>query len=235
MASAGMIVSLATACWAQTADELVAKNLASRGGADRLRAIATIRMTGTISFGETMSPITVEMRRPSQIREEFQMQGTTVVRAFDGTTGWEMQKNVAQAVELTGGELDNIREEAENAIGGALLDYAKKGSKVEALGKGTFEGKPVYKLKVTTHMGTAITQYLDAATYLEIHEEIERSADGKLVTITENVGDYREVDGIKFAHLFVSGRKENPTATKLQVGKMELGVPIKASEFEMAK
>lgn len=237
IARTGMFVALASVCWAQTADELIAKNLAARGGADRLRAIETIRMTGTITFGDTASPISVEMRRPSQIREEFQTQGTTVVRAFDGTRGWQMEKSAdkSQVRELAGGELDNIREEAENAIGGALLDYAKKGSKVEALGKDTFEGKPVYKLKITTSMGTTIMQYLDAATYLDIREEIERSANGKLVTITETVGDYREVDGIKFAHLFVSGTKENPTATKLQVEKMELGVPIEAGEFAMPK
>jgi hypothetical protein len=233
----GMFVALAAVCWAQTADELIAKNLAARGGAEKLRAIETIRMTGTISFGDAVSPITVDMRRPGQIREEFQTQGTRVVRAFDGATGWELQKNAdkSQVRELAGGELDNIREEAENAIGGALLDYAKKGSRVEALGKDTFDGKPVYRLRITTHMGTGITQYLDAATYIDIHEEIERSANGKLLTITETVGDYREVNGIKFAYLFVSGTKENPAATKLQVEKMELGVPIEASEFAMPK
>jgi len=128
--------------------------------------------------------------------------------------------------------LNNIREEAENAIEGPLLDYAKKGRKVEALGKDTVAGKPVFKLRITTGLGTGITQFLDANSYLEIHEEIERSANGKLITIVEDVGDYREVDGVKFAHSFVSGTRDDPKASILQIEKMQLNVPVDAGTFD---
>lgn len=227
----------ASLAWSQTADELVAKNIAARGGAEKLRAIQTMRFTGTISFGEESSPITVKARRPGQIREDFKVQSTDMTRAYDGARGWQAQKKgeESKAEELTGGEADNIREEAENAIEGPLLDYSKKGSKVETLGRDTWDGKPVFKLKITTHMGTSITQFLDAATFLQIHEEIERTMNGKLVTIVEDVGDYREVNGIKFAHRFVSGPKDNPKASTLQVDKMELSVPVDAGEFAMPK
>src|SRR5262249_22971774 len=116
-------------------------------------------------------------------------------------------------------------------IEGPLLDYAKKGSKAEFLGKDTVGGKPVFKLKITTKMGTSITQFLDASSYLEIHEEIERSANGKLVMIVEDVSDYRDVNGVKFAHRFVSGTKENPTASTLQIEKMQINVPVEAQTF----
>lgn len=232
-----LVLSLAAMGWAQSADELVTKNLAARGGAEKLRAIRTMLVTGTISFGKESSPMTVKMRRPNQIREEFKMQETEIVRAYDGSTGWQSQKSGDQSKvdALSGGEADNIREEAENAIGGALLDYAKKGSKVESLGKDTWGGKPAYKLKITTHMGTSIVQYLDATSYLELYEEIERTVDGKLTTIVEEVSDYREAGGVKFAHRFVSGTKEEPHATTLQVEKMEVDVPIEASVFAIPK
>jgi hypothetical protein len=222
---------------AQTADELVAKNVATRGGAEKLRAIQTMRMTGTISFGDSSSPILVEARRPRQIREEFSDGGTAMVRAYDGTTGWVTQRKGTEGntEAMSGGEADNIREEAENAIEGPLLDYAKKGSKAEVLGRDTWDGKPVYKLKITTRMGTTITQFLDAGSYLEIHEEIERTVNGKLILIVEDVGDYRDVAGAKFAHRFVSGTTANPHATSLQIDKMELNVPIYDSVFVMPK
>ena len=90
----------------------------------------------------------------------------------------------------------------------------------------------IFKLKITTSLGTSITQFLDAASYLEIHEEIERSANGKLITIVEDVGDYREVDGVRFAHRFVSGTREDPTASKLQIDKMQLNTPADAAAFD---
>lgn len=228
---------VASAGWAQTADELITKNLTARGGAKKLRSIRTMKLTGTISFGDATSPIAVQVRRPSQIREDFKVQGNDVTRAYDGSTGWQSEKagDQTKAEALTAGDADNIREEAENAIEGPLLDYARKGSKLEVLGRDKVDGKPVYKLKITTHMGTSITQFLDAASYLEIHEEIERTVDGKLLMIVEDVGDYRDVGGVKFAHRFISGTKENPRATTLQVEKMQLDVPIAASVFAMPK
>jgi len=225
---------LAAPCVAQSVDELVAKNISARGGAEKLRAIQTISMTGTITFGDQNSPITVQIARPSKIREEFAVQGMQITRAYNGSQGWEAQKteDAPQVRDLNGGELNNIREEAENAIEGPLLDYGKKGSKAEYLGKDTVDGKPVVKLKITTSMGTSITQFLDAETYLEIHQEIERSSEGKVVTIVEDVGDYREVNGVKFAHLFVSGSRENPKAVTLKIEKMEVDVPVDGAAFE---
>lgn len=232
MKTSVVIVSLAlvVSSMAQTADELIVKNLAARGGPDKLRAIRTIAMTGTISFGDASSPLTVKAGRPNQIREDFAIDGTSITRAYDGKSGWE--KKGEQARSLEAGELNNIREEAENAIEGPLLDYAAKGSKAEALGKVDLNGKPAYKLKITTGLGTSITQFLDATTYLEIHEEIERSANGSVVTIVEDVGDYRDVNGVKFAHRFVSGTRENPAASTLQIEKMQLNVPIQPSLFD---
>jgi hypothetical protein len=90
----------------------------------------------------------------------------------------------------------------------------------------------VFKLKITTKLGTGITQFLDASSFLEIHEEIERSSQGKLITILEDVSDYRDVAGVKFAHRFVSGTLENPTASKLQIDKMDLNAPVGAGLFE---
>ena len=228
-----VLLNSALVLWAQSADELVAKNVAARGGAEKLRAIKTMVMSGTISFGEEKSPITVKAWRPNQIREEFTVQGTELTRAFDGNTGWQIEKNGEESKLnlMSGGESDNIKEEAENAIEGPLLDYAKKGSKVEALGKDTVEGRPAYKLKITTRGGSSITQFLDGTTYLEIYEEIERSVNGKPMTIVEDVSDYREVGGVKFAHRFVSGPRENPQASTLQIDKMELNVPIAESVF----
>jgi len=231
------LCALSMLCAAQTADELIARNLAARGGAAKLHAIQSMRMTGTISFGDSSSPITVRVKRPTEIREDFKVREVGIVRAFDGAAGWQSQKGdeAPKAEELKGGDLDNIREEAENAIEGPLLDYANKGSKVDFVGKDNLEGKPVYKLKITTHLGTTITEFLDATTYLEIHEEIERATNGKVITIVEDVGDYRDVGGVKFPHLFVSGPKDNPTASRLQIEKTELNVPIAADEFAMPK
>ena len=152
------------------------------------------------------------------------------MRAYDGTIGWEEEPG--QGVEeLTGGALDNIRDEGENAIEGPLLDYAAKGNRVEYLGKETIDGKPCFKLRTTLKDGTTIVQYLDAKSMLEIHEEIDRDVNGKRILIVEDVGDYRDVDGVKLAHSFVSGPKEDPRRTKLTIDKYTLNATVDPQLF----
>lgn len=235
---AAAVLCFSVAGWAQTADKLIAKNLAARGGAQRLRAVRSMVITGTISFGKESSAITVRALRPGRIREDFKIQEAEIARGYDGTTGWLMQKKKGEEKKveiLSGAEGDNIREEAENAIEGPLMDYSKKGSKAEVLGRDHWQGKPVYKLKITTRGGLSITQFLDAQTYLEVHEEIERTVDGKQTVILEDVGDYRGVSGMRFPHRFVSGSKESPGTTLLQIETMRLNVPVDSSLFAVPK
>jgi hypothetical protein len=84
-----VLLAIAASGYAQTADELISKNLAARGRADKLRKIQTMAMSGTISFSGSASRISVKVRRPNQIREEFTIDGAAIVRAFNGASGWE--------------------------------------------------------------------------------------------------------------------------------------------------
>ncbi len=227
-----VVISGANSAGAQSADDLVAKNIAARGGAAKLHSVQTMTMDGTISFGpDASSPLTVHVMRPDKIREDFNIDGRPSVRAYDGKIGWQDMPGGNGVEELSGGALENIRDEGENAIEGPLLDYAAKGNKVEYLGKDSVDGKPCFKLKTTLKGGTTIVQYLDAGSMLEIHEEIDRDVNGQRVTIIEDVGDYRDVDGVRLAHSFVSGTKDDPGRTKLSIAKFTLNQPIEATVF----
>ena len=63
----GLVVAVSTAR-AQTpsVDEIVAKNLAARGGVDKLRALTTMKMTGTVNVQGMDMPLTVMTKRPNR-------------------------------------------------------------------------------------------------------------------------------------------------------------------------
>src|SRR5262245_56083635 len=75
-----------------TADALVARNVAARGGRERLSNVRSIRMTGRLapSGPGVEAPIRLELKRPDRIRMEVTFQGMTGVQAFDGTSGWQI-------------------------------------------------------------------------------------------------------------------------------------------------
>src|SRR5258708_24259271 len=72
----------------QTADELIDKNMKALGGADKIRALKSVRMTGKMKFGPVEAPFTLSKARPEAVRIDFTVQGMTGSQAFDGKTGW---------------------------------------------------------------------------------------------------------------------------------------------------
>jgi hypothetical protein len=76
---------------AQTVDEIVAKHLAARGGAGRIAAIESLRMTAKArAEGGREAVVVREVKRPGRIRLEFTAQGVTGVYAYDGERGWRV-------------------------------------------------------------------------------------------------------------------------------------------------
>jgi outer membrane lipoprotein-sorting protein len=181
-----------------TVDEILAKNAEARGGMEKLRALQGVRFSGKMSVGPMELPFTLTQKRPEMMRLEFTVQGMTGIQAYDGSTGWSvmpfMGKKDPEA--MGGDELKMAKEQAD--FDGQLVDYAKKGHKVELLGKGDVEGTPAHKLKLTAKDGAESTIYIDAETFLEVKREAKRTIQGQEAESTTILGNYQDVDG----HLF---------------------------------
>src|SRR2546428_11497195 len=77
---------------APTVDELVAKNVQAKGGADKLRALQSVRLTGKLLIRQGQVELRyVELKaRPNKIRSEATLQGMTAINAYDGKEGWRI-------------------------------------------------------------------------------------------------------------------------------------------------
>ena len=229
---------LAVSAQAQTVEAIIAKNVAARGEIAKMRAIHSMVLTARLATPDgVQGSLTVRLLRPNRIREEVIFGAMNSTRAFDGQSAWlhSRENNREDVRPLTGGDLENLQDEAENGIDGPLADHAAKGNKVELVGTEAVEGKPCYKLKITLRSGHIQFQYLDQKTYLEIREEIVRTVNGQDTIIEETVGDYRREGGILFAHSFVSGQAGHPERTTLTIDKFDLNPPVDKALFEMPK
>lgn len=229
---AGLISS---AAMAQTADEIIAKNIEAKGGLEKLRAVKTMRITGKMMMGPGMeAPMVIETARPHKMRVEFTFQGMTGIQAYDGTTGWMVMPFMGKKdpEPVAGDDLKQMEEQAD--IDGPLVDYKEKGNQVEYLGKGEVEGTPVHKLKVTKKNGDIQTLYLDADSYLEIKAEGKTKMRGQEIEGETTFGDYKEVGGMVFAHSIQSKMKGGPgPGQTITFEKIEVNPEIPASRFEM--
>ena len=220
---------------AQTLDEIIAKNIAARGGMERWQKVTTLRITGVVNDGGTEIITVQENKRPAKIRSEFTIQGMTGIQAWDGAAGWQLMPfGGRRDPELVSG--DDIKSLIEDAdIEGPLVNWREKGHKVDYLGVESVDGTDAHKLRVTRRTGDLSYIYIDAEHYLEIRVENVRKIRGAESELRTDIGNYETVEGLVIPFLFESGQKGSQNTQKLRITKVEVNVPIEDSRFAFPK
>ena len=220
---------------AQTAEELVARNLQARGGIEKIKAIHSLRMTGKIQQGGGFTALVSSTAvAPNLRRETFTVQGMSDIQAYDGSTGWHISPfGGRKEPELLGeDELRGLVEEAD--FYGPTVDYQKKDNRIEYLGHDSVDGDDVYRLKVTLANGDILYYYLDPETFLEIRVEKVQFIRGSVQETFRNLGSYKQVAGVYFPFSIEAGSKQNPEdAAKITIDKIEANVAVDAQEFKL--
>jgi hypothetical protein len=231
---ASLICLFAVSAFAQTAEELVARNLQARGGIEKIKALKTLRMTASFDASGFKATVGQESKRPGLLRTTFSVQGMTQVQAYDGSVGWQISPFQGRKDPELMGE-DDMRSLVEDAdFDGPLVDAAAKGNKIEYLGHDQVDGDDAYKLKVTLKNGDILYYYLDPDTYIEIQIEKQQFIRGSVRESVTVMGSYKPVNGVMFPFFVESGPKNNPDARgKLTFTKIEVNVPIEDSDFKM--
>src|SRR6267378_3601535 len=137
---------------AQTVDEVIAKNIQAKGGADKLKSVRTIRTTAKFSQ---------ENKRADKVREELIIQALAQVQAYDGKTGWQISPFGGRKDPelLSQDDLKSLVVDAD--IDGPLVDYKEKGHKAELVGHDSMEGTDCFKIKLSMKNGDVRYYYLD--------------------------------------------------------------------------
>ncbi len=179
---------------APTLDELVAKNIEAKGGAQALHALQDLRRTGTmlVNEGKIQLAYTQIKKRPLEVRTEATLQGMTAVQAFDGKDGWQISpfQGRKDPERMSADDIKALMEDAE--MDGPLVDWKEKGSTLEYLGTEDVDGTQAYKIKVTRKNGDVNFVYLDPDHFLEIRILTQRVQQGALVETETDLGRLRE-------------------------------------------
>ena len=198
-----------------SADALIQKNVAARGGAAKWRQVSTLEIQGNMDAGKGVQlPYTMELKRGRKVRVEIAFQGKKAVQMYDGKQGWKVRPFLGHtdAEPFTADE--EKKASLDSDIDGPLVDYAAKGTRAEVEGKDLVEGHPAYRLKLTMKDGQVRHVWLDDETYLECKLDGTRRLDGKEKKVETLLRDYRMVDGIKLPYLYetaVDGVKQTGT------------------------
>jgi hypothetical protein len=227
IALSAVLAGLSLPAWAATdnhvsADELVAKNLEARGGAEALRAITSMHTLGKLRLGGGLEAKAESwMVAPDMARQDFSLQGMTQVNAWDGHQGWVIDpfQGRRDPQKLSGDDTKALAQAAD--IAGPLLDAQKKGERIEYLGTEDIDGTDAHKLRVTFKNGDSRVIYLDPDYFLEIRVVDHRNIRGQEQVQTTDLGEYEKVDGVYFP--FEQGQNHIESA--------QLNTPIDTAMF----
>ena len=218
---------------APTADELVSKNIEAKGGADALRALQSLKLTGKmlVQQGQIQLSYVQTKKRPGEVRTDATIQGMTIVQAYDGKEGWRISplQGRKDPEKMSADDVKSLMEDAE--IDGPLVDWKAKGSAVEYLGTEDVDGTLAHKLKVVRKNGDVSFVYLDPDHFLEIRILTQRTKHGAQEEVEIDLGDYEKIGGVFVPTSIESGRKGDPDKQKVVIDEAEANVPIDDAIF----
>lgn len=235
-----LVLAVALACCglslhAQTAEDLVAKNLAAKGGLEKIKAIRSLRMKGKLQQGSFSAEVQVDQAVPDKLRQEFSMMGMTQIMAYDGagSNGWQISPFGGRKEPSILGEdqMKALTEEAD--FHGPLVDYERKGNTIAYLGHELVDGDDAYRLRVTLKNGDILYYYLDPDTYLEIRVERVHFIRGSTQESLTDLGSYKKVAGVYFPFSVAQGSRRSADRAYLNFSSIEANIDIPADEFKM--
>jgi len=191
-----------------TADQIVQKNIAAKGGLEAWRAVQSMSYSGKMDAGGKQNPLLpfwMELKRPRKTRVEIEFAHDKAVQVYDGANGWKLRPYLGRK-QVEPFSQDELKAAAmESDLDGPLVDYAQKGTTVALEGIEQVEGHDTYKLKLSLKGGQARHVWIDAGTFLEVKiEGVPRRMDGKMRSVQVYCRDYRPVNGLTVPFLLES-------------------------------
>jgi outer membrane lipoprotein-sorting protein len=230
-------VSLAPGCAPArlSAADVVARNVAARGGLEGWRKVETMAWSGHIESAHAPAPrmpFELEQKRPNKTRLLINALGDKTVRVFDGQQGWKLRQTGGRpaAEPYSPQELSYAR--AGSGIDGPLIDLAAKGSSVSLEGIDEIGGRKAYHLTVRPAKGDKEEVWVDAETFLDLR--CDRMTDGPAGSprrVSVSYGDYRSVEGLKIPFLITTGGGPGAAPDKMQIERVVLNAPLDDSTF----
>ncbi len=177
-------------------------------------------------------PFVMELERPRKTRVEVRFQGQTAVQVYDGASGWKLRPFLGrrEVEPYTAEELQLASLQSD--LDGPLIDYAKKGSRVELEGNEPVDGRDAFRLKVTLSNGQVRHVWVDAQTFLEVKiDGGTRRLDGKQHLVWTYFRDYKPVNGLMIPHLLETAVEGVPGSEKIMVERVALNPQLDDARF----
>ena len=190
------------------------------------------KLTSRVSIGAIEIPAlnlsgTIEMheKAPDQVVANISINGAKFSQGFDGAVGWSDDPQNGLR-EQSGTELSETKRDADFYH---PLDLRQLYSKFTVTGIEKVDNRDTYVMEATAPEGESDKMYFDVQTGLLLRIIGHHHAPEGVTEFTEDLSDYREVDGIKLP--FTVHQAGGDSAFTIKFTEVHHNVPIENSVF----
>ena len=177
-----------------TVEEVLNNYINALGGKDKLLKVRDLTMNMEAEAMGQKIEMNLVQKSPGKVYQAFIMQGRKQETIFDGEKG----KLVAggQTTPMPKAQIASTKEQA---ILFTEMRFDELGYETKLVGTENINGKNVYVVETVSPEGKKETLFFDTKSHLKIKESsIVPNQVGQIQTISTELSDYQEVDGILF-------------------------------------
>ncbi|WP_080058127.1 LolA-like protein [Spirosoma aerolatum] len=229
------LVAFPALTFAQTADEVIDKNIAALGGADKVAAVKTLQ------YDQSMSIMGMDLSGKASIvvgksmRQDISVMGQQITTVVDGDKGWTINP-MQGGTTPTALPDDQVKMQKgnTNVMGADLLTAKTQKYPVEFVGKEKQGDKDVYNLKVTRPEGVA-NYYVDASNYQITGMKATVNVQGQSGDIKLKYGGYKTIEGLTIPTTIDMETPGAPGPITITVSNIAFNPTIDPTIFAMPK
>jgi hypothetical protein len=219
-----------------TAEQIVEKNVAARGGLEAWRKIQTMIWVGHMDrAGASMPsmPFVLQQKRPDKTRFELTGVSQKSLRVFDGAHGWKVRPASDGSPDVEAYTPQEVRfAQGEPVIDGPLIDYQAKGIAVTLQGVEEVEGHKAYRLNLKLASGERNDVWIDTQTFLDIkYDRRSYSSHGVPGTVSVLYRNYKDIGGLQIPSVLEIGTGSGKVPDKMVIEKIALNPPVEDRMF----
>lgn len=216
---------------AQTLEDVLNSHFKTTGQ-KKFNKINSMKATGKSIFQGMETNFTTLQVRPNKFRLEVDIQGATMIQAFDGEKAWFVAPwtGTTDPIELAGEQFEALKRQAD--FDGMLYNYEEKGYLTELAGKEDMEGTEVFRINQTDKDQNTYSHFIDAETYVLLKTTMKMKVGESEVESETLFSNYKEQDDMLVA-FSIESRTNGQTMSQINIENLEFGAKIDPSVFTM--
>lgn len=219
----------AAALSAQSADAILARHAQAMGGLEKLHAVRSMRLKGTMAVGQgVVLPLVMEVARPNKHRMEIRSGGEVFLLVFDGSKGWQTDPASGNLRPMTEAER---RDAADSTFDGDLIEPQARGARAELLGRQLLDGRETFRIRLVEKDGTQSLHWVDSDLFLELKREKDiDTPEGRKAQVMR-FSDFRLLEGVPTPFRLEVGVKFSTKVQIIQIEEAQVNPTIPDSDF----